>query len=263
MELVTADLLALLKRGLRVALVLVIGLLAVKVLLVLTKKFLEKSPLDAAVHRFLYNMVRIALVVILVVAVLSELDVPTAPLVTVLGACGAAIALALKDSLGNIAGGLLILANKPFRKGDLIDAAGIQGVVENIDLFVTTLKTLDNKVITVPNGTLNTSVITNYSREEMRRVDLRFGVSYDTDLTRAKNVLLACAAAHPDVREDPAPFAGVASHGDSAVFLDLRVWCDTEQVLTVQYDLQEQVKEAFDAAGIRIPFPQMDVHVDR
>jgi len=189
------------------------------------------------------------------------LEVPTTPLITVLGAGGAAIALALKDSLGNIAGGLLILVNQPFKKGDEIDIAGNYGAVDQIDLFVTTLRTYDNKVITIPNGTINTSVIVNYSRQERRRVDCKFGISYDSDLALAKSVLLQTAQSNPDIFTDPAPFIGVASHGDSAVVLDLKVWCSTDKYYDVKYALTEQVKLAFDEADISIPYPQMDVHV--
>lgn len=242
-------------------LILVIGLLLIRIVLKITRKALTRSSLDGAIYTFVISALKIVLYIVLVVALLGQLKVPTAPLVTLLGACGAAIALALRDSLGNIAGGLMILVNKPFKKGDVIDTAGIGGIVENIDLFVTTLKTFDNKVITVPNGTINTSVIVNYSGEESRRVDCKFGISFDSDIARAKDVLLAVAESDPDIYVEPAPFIGVASQGDSAVFLDLRVWCDTDKYYDVKYYLEEQVKLAFDEANISIPFPQMDVHV--
>lgn len=252
---------ALLELGIGTIAILIVGLILIKVILKITRKALTKTTLDGAIYTFILSAVKIVLYVVLVVVLLTQLKVPTAPLVTVLGACGAAVALALKDSLGNIAGGLLILVNKPFKKGDVIDAAGISGSVENIDLFVTTLKTVDNKVIIVPNGTLNTSVIVNYSAEQLRRVDLKFGVSYDADLTRAKEILEAVAQSNPDICKEPAPFIGVASHQDSAVLIDLKVWCLTEKYYDVQYYLTEQVKLAFDEADISIPYPQLDVHV--
>ncbi|MCI8608169.1 MAG: mechanosensitive ion channel family protein [Firmicutes bacterium] len=251
----------LLQQGISVVILLAVGLILIKIILHLTKKALVRSVLDGAVYQFVLNSVRIVLWVVLIVALLTQLKVPTAPLVTVLGACGAAVALALKDSLGNIAGGLLILVNQPFKKGDMIDAAGITGVVERIDLFVTTLKTFDNKVITVPNGMLNTSVIVNYSTEPMRRVDCTFGISYDADIAKAKDVILAVAESNSDIYKEPAPFIGVASHLDSAVSLDLKVWCNTQAYYDVKYYLEEQVKLAFDEANISIPYPQMDVHV--
>lgn len=241
--------------------VLVAGLILIKVMMGITRRALEKTVLDAAIHTFVLSALRIVLYVVLVVVLLGVLKVPTTPLITVLGAGGAAIALALKDSLGNIAGGLLILVNQPFKKGDEIDIGGTYGEVDKIDLFVTTLRTYDNKEITIPNGNINTSVIVNYSRRDRRRVDCKFGISYDSDIALAKSVLLRVAQSNPDIYADPAPFVGVASHGDSAVVLDLKVWCDTEQYYSVKYYLTEQVKLAFDEAHISIPYPQMDVHV--
>ena len=241
--------------------VLAVGLILIKVALGITHRALEKTALDAAIHAFVLSALRIVLYILLVVVLLGVLEVPTTPLVTVLGAGGAAIALALKDSLGNIAGGLLILVNQPFKKGDEIDIGGTYGEVDKIDLFVTTLRTYDNKEITIPNGSINTSVIVNYSRRDRRRVDCKFGISYDSDIALAKSVLLRVAESNPTIYTDPAPFVGVSSHGDSAVVLDLKVWCDTDQYYAVKYYLNEQVKLAFDEADISIPYPQMDVHV--
>ena len=258
---INPKLMNLLEHGISALVVLLAGLLLIKLILGIVKKTLEKTALDGAIHTFVVSALRIVLYIILVVVLLGVLEVPTTPLVTVLGAGGAAIALALKDSLGNIAGGLLLLINQPFKKGDEIDIAGNYGEVDGIDLFVTTLRTYDNKVITIPNGTINTSVIVNYSRRDSRRVDCKFGISYDSDLALAKSVLLRVAQSNPDIFEDPAPFIGVASHGDSAVILDLTDWCNTEKYYEVKYALTEQVKLAFDEADISIPYPQMDVHV--
>ena len=247
--------------GVKVLAVLVVGLILIRIAMTITRHALEKTALDAAVHTFVLSALRILLYIVLVVVLLGVLDVPTTPLVTVLGAGGAAIALALKDSLGNIAGGLLILVNQPFKKGDEIDIGGTYGEVDKIDLFVTTLRTYDNKEITIPNGKINTSVIVNYSRRDRRRVDCKFGISYDADIALAKSVLLRVAQSNPSIYTDPAPFVGVSSHGDSAVVLDLKVWVDTDQYYSVKYYLNEQVKLAFDEADISIPYPQMDVHV--
>ena len=243
------------------ALILIVGLILIKVILSFTKKALKKTTLDESMHKFIANVVKIALGIILIVVILGYLNVPTTPLITVLGAAGAAIALALKDSLGNIAGGILLLANKPFKRGDEIDVAGINGKVESIDLFVTTIKTFDNKVVTVPNGTITSSVIVNYSMEQIRRVDCKFGISYDADIAAAKDVLLAVAESCPDVLLDPPPVVGVSEHGASQVILDLKVWCETAAYYDVKYYLTEQVKLAFDEASITIPYPQMDVRV--
>ena len=241
--------------------ILVIGLLVIKLALRIEEKALSRTRLDKSVHKFVMTATRYTLYIILAVVILTSLKVPTAPLVTVLGACGAAVALALKDSLGNIASGIIILANKPFIRGDVIEVAGITGIVQSIDLLVTTLKTFDNKVITIPNGTITASVLVNYSREEKRRVDLTFTVSYDSDIAKAKDVLLAVAESNPDIFADPAPVIGVAAHQDSSILLDLKVWCETSRYYDVRYYLEEQVKLAFDEANITIPYPQMDVRV--
>lgn len=244
-----------------VILIVIIGFLAIKLILKITKKALIKTTLDEAMYKFILNVEKILLAIVLIVVLLGYMNVPTAPLVTILGAGGAAIALALKDSLGNIAGGILILANKPFKKGDEVDVAGINGEVDSIDLFVTTMKTFDNKVVSIPNGVITTSVIVNYSREKIRRVDCQFGISYESDIAKAKSVLLQVAASCPDVLQDPPPAVGVADHGDSSIMLDCKVWCDTQVYYSVRYYMREQVKLAFDEAGITIPYPQMDVRV--
>lgn len=238
-----------------------VGMVLIKLALKITQKALEKTRLDKSVHKFVMTATRYTLYIILAVVILTSLKVPTAPLVTVLGACGAAVALALKDSLGNIASGIIILANKPFIRGDVIEVTGITGIVQSIDLLVTTLKTYDNKVITIPNGTITASVLVNYSREEKRRVDLTFTISYDSDIAKAKDVLLAVAESNSDIFADPAPVIGVAEHQDSAILLDLKVWCENSRYYDVRYYLEEQVKLAFDEANITMPYPQMDVRV--
>ena len=238
-----------------------VGMVLIKLALKITEKALGKTKLDKSVHKFVITATKYTLYIILAVVILTSLKVPTAPLVTVLGACGAAVALALKDSLGNIASGIIILANKPFIRGDVIEVTGITGIVQSIDLLVTTLKTYDNKVITIPNGTITASVLVNYSREEKRRVDLTFTVSYDSDIAKAKDVLLAVAESNSDIFADPAPVIGVAEHQDSAILLDLKVWCENSRYYDVRYYLEEQVKLAFDEANITIPYPQMDVRV--
>lgn len=245
------------------ACIVVVGLLLIKVLLRIVRKTLKKTTLDESMHVFIASAIKILLYIILIVVILGYMNVPIAPLVTVLGAGGAAIALALKDSLGNIAGGILILANKLFKKGDVIEIEGQEGIVDNIDLFVTTLKTYDNKVVTVPNGMMTTSVIVNYSKEETRRVDCTFGISYDSDIAKAKDVLIAVTEVCPEILKQPEPIVGVRDHLDSSIVLDLKVWCKTEDYAGVRYFLREQVKLAFDEANITIPYPQLDVRVSK
>lgn len=253
-------LLALSEVTIRAAVTLLIGYIIIRMLLGVLKKILEKSTLDVSLHTFILNSVKAALWIVLIVTVLGVLGIPTSTFVAVLGAAGAAIALALKDSLGNIAGGIIILVTKPFKQGDFIDITEIAGVVEHIDLLYTTLRTFDNKIVSIPNGKITTGVMVNYSKEDIRRVDCRFSVGYDDDIAEVKNVLFAVAEANPDILAEPEPFAGVAGHGESAVEIDFRVWCDTDKYWDVKYFLEENVKIAFDEAGISIPYPQMDIH---
>jgi small conductance mechanosensitive channel len=245
------------------ALVFIVGFILIKVILGITRRALSKTNLDESLHTFIENSVKIILWVVTLVAVLAVLGIETTSFVAVLGTVGVAIALALKDSLGNIAGGIIILATKPFKKGDYIDITDAAGVVEKMDLLYTMLKTFDNKVITVPNGKITTAVMTNYSTEELRRVDCQFGISYDDDIVQAKQVLLAVAESNPDILLEPTPIIAVAGHGESSVDFDLKVWCKNEAYWSVKYFLQENVKIAFDVAGISIPYPQMDVHTKK
>ena len=243
------------------AVIMALGILLIKLAVKITGKALAKTRLDKSVHKFIITATKYALYIVLAVVILTSLKIPTAPLVTVLGACGAAVALALKDSLGNIASGIIILANKPFIRGDVIEVTGITGIVQSIDLLVTTLKTYDNKVITIPNGTITAAVLVNYSRENTRRVDLSFTISYDSDIAEAKDVLMAVTVSNPDIFADPAPVVGVAEHQESGILLDLKVWCETSKYYDVRYYLEEQVKISFDKANITIPYPQMYVRV--
>ena len=243
------------------AVIMALGILLIKLAVKITGKALAKTRLDKSMHKFIITATKYALYIVLAVVILTSLKIPTAPLVTVLGACGAAVALALKDSLGNIASGIIILANKPFIRGDVIEVTGITGIVQSIDLLVTTLKTYDNKVITIPNGTMTAAVLVNYARENTRRVDLSFTISYDSDIAEAKDVLMAVTVSNPDIFADPAPVVGVAEHQESGILLDLKVWCETSKYYDVRYYLEEQVKISFDKANITIPYPQMDVRV--
>lgn len=241
--------------------VVLFGWIAIRVILRIERKALERSHLDEALYLFILKSSRIILWIVLIVSVLPMIGVSPASLVAVLGAGGAAIALALKDSLGNVAGGIIILMNKPFNRGDTIEVGDTIGVVDAIDLLTTMLHTFDNKEVTIPNGTITTSVLTNYSGETMRRVDCTFGISYQADIGKAKEILFSIAENCPKAYKEPEFVIGVASHGDNAILMDLKVWCSTEDYFDVKYYLEEQVKIAFDQAGIEIPYPQVDVHI--
>ena len=244
------------------ALVLFIGgWILIKIALSIVKKALAKTSLDEALHKFIINTVKIVLWVLLAITMLGYLNIPTSTFVAVLGACGAAVALALKDSLANIAGGILILINKPFGKGDYVNISGTEGIVDSIDLLVTILKTPDNKVVSVPNGTITTSVLINYSKEEYRRVDCTFGIGYNCDIGKAKDVIYAVIESSPDIIKDIAPVVAVSSQGSSAVNIDCKVWCKNSDYWNVKYYIEEAIKLAFDENDIEIPYSQVDVHI--
>ncbi len=240
---------------------LILGYILIKLILRFEKKMLEKSKLDESMYLFILRATKIALWVVLIIAISPNFGVNPASLVTVLGAGGAAIALALKDSLGNVAGGILILINKPFVKGDTIELGEVTGVVDEIDLMTTRLHTFDNKIVTVPNGTITTSILINYSKEDVRRVDCSFHISYDADIAKAKEILYNLTLTNEMVIRDEEPVIGVAEQGDSGIFLDLKVWCSTADYFDVKYYLEENVKLAFDEAGISIPYNTMDVRI--
>lgn len=246
-----------------VAAIILIGILVILILVVIAQKALKRSSLDPMLYRFIINGMKILLVLILIIIVLERMGIGTAPFVAVMGVAGAAIALALKDSLGNIAGGVMIMFTKPFCHGDYVDIDGTTGTIRHIDLLTTTMETFDNKVIVIPNGMITTSVVTNYTMKDTRRVDLIFGIGYDDDIHRAKELMYNVATANPLIMTEPEPFIGVAGNEDHSVNLDFRVWCRTQDYWTVKYFLEENVKIAFDEAGISIPFPQMDVHLKK
>ena len=243
--------------------VLIAGLIIIKLCLKVAEKALNKTKLDPSIHKFILSVIRIALYVVLLVIILSCLKIPTAPLVTVLGAMGAAIALALQGSLSNVAAGFLILINQPFKRGDFVDTNGYSGIVDAIDTTCTTIQTVDNRTVILPNSSVLGSAIVNNTSELIRRIDVSFGISYNADIAHAKEVILDVCRNNQYVLDKPETFVGVGEHADSAVMLDLRAWVETPNYLAAKYELQEQVKLAFDEAGIEIPFPQMDVHFDK
>lgn len=230
------------------------------------KKWLKISPkldrVDMGVRTFLSSFLGITLYAILFISIAMILGIPTTSFVTALASCGVAIGLALQGALGNLAGGIMILIFKPFKVGDYITTASSSGTVSNITIMYTVLKTPENKVITIPNGSLTNSVIENYSASEERRVDLVFSTGYDCDIDKVKKILLDAANRHEKVLKEPEPFARLTKHGDSSLEYTLRVWCKASDYWDVNFDLMEAVKKDFDANGVTIPYPQMDIHID-
>lgn len=239
--------------------ILIIGIIGLKILVALLRRILKKSPIDGALHKFIINSVRIGIWIFIIVAVLSELGVNTTTFVAVLSAAGAAIALALKDSLSNVAGGIIILITKPFCRGDYVMIDTAEGNIKEIDIMTTTLNTIDDKVVIIPNGTVTSSIITNYSREGFRRVDCVFEVGYECDLAKVKDILKDIEKGCSTALHDRPPVIGVSSHGESGVAVDFKVWTTTDKYWDTFYYLHEEVKNVFDREGIMIPYPHMEV----
>lgn len=241
--------------------IVIAGIIAIKIFVAVAKKFLEKSELDVALHKFVINIMKAVLWFLLALTVLEKLGYDTKSMVTLLGVCGGAIALSLKDSLSNVAGGIIIIATKPFVNGDFVSIDGSEGNVKHVDIFVTSLMTTDNKTITIPNGTVASSVIVNYSKASKRRVDCTFGIGYGDDISLAKEILIKTAKSCPHVLVEEDMVVGVSDHGASSVNIDLKVWTLTENYWDTKYFLEENVKLAFDEAGIDIPYDQIAVHM--
>ncbi|WP_085595237.1 MULTISPECIES: mechanosensitive ion channel family protein [unclassified Pseudomonas] len=215
---------------------------------------------DLALQGFISSLANIVLKVLLIVSVASMIGVETTSFVAAIGAAGLAIGLALQGSLANFAGGVLILLFRPFRIGDFIEAQGISGTVDSIQIFHTVLRTGDNKTVIVPNGNLSNGIITNYNRQPTRKVVFDVGVDYDADLQKAREVLLELAK-DERVLADPAPVAVVSTLGDSAITLSLRVWVKTADYWDVMFQFNELSRDRLKAAGIDIPFPQRVIRV--
>lgn len=223
-------------------------------------RLLEVRKVDRALSSFIGSLVSIILRILLLISVASMIGVETTSFIAMIGAAGLAIGLALQGSLANFAGGVLIMLFRPFRAGDWIEAQGVSGSVDSIQIFHTTLKTADNKVVIVPNGALSNGHITNYSRESTRRAEIVVGIDYSSDIKRAREVLLDIAN-DPRVHRDPAPVVFVTGLGDNAVNLSMRVWVNTGDFWPVTFEFIELAKERLTAAGIGIPFPQRVVHM--
>ncbi|AUC74252.1 mechanosensitive ion channel family protein [Olleya sp. Bg11-27] len=233
----------------------IIGAFIVKHLLKGLKKLMLSRKYDESLQKFLINLLNWVLKIVLIIVVLGTLGIETTSFAAILAAAGLAIGLALQGSLGNFAGGVLIMLFKPFKIGDLIEAQGEVGVVKEIQIFTTKLTGLSNREIIIPNGSLSNGNIINFSTEGTRRVDLVFGVGYDSDIKQTKDVLLKVLTDNPKILDTPEPSVNVMELADSSVNFAVRPWCKAEDYWTVYFDVTEKTKEALDAAGIEIPYP--------
>jgi len=235
--------------------VLIIGLLIIKVFVNTTKKVLSKREVDITLQKFLLNLLNWVLKILLFITVVAKLGIETTSFAAILASAGLAIGLALQGSLANFAGGILIIIFKPIKIGDFIEAQGVSGSVKEIEIFTTKLNTTDNKEIIIPNGALSNGNIVNYSTEATRRVDFTFGVGYDSDIKKTKEVISRVINSHPLVLKEPATAVNLSELADSSIHFFTRGWVKKEDYWTVKFDVLEQTKEALDAAGIEIPYP--------
>jgi len=241
----------------------VIGKILIRIALRLVKKVMERAGTDEMLIKFARSILNAGLTLVIVIIALSVLGIDTTSLIAVLASAGLAVGLALQDSMKNFASGVLLLTFRPFAKGDLVDTGGSLGVVQEITLFTTTLLTLDNREVIVPNGTIWSSVITNFTARDVRRVDMVFGIGYGDDIEKARSIIERILASEPKVLDEPAPAVAVSELADSSVNFVVRPWAKTDDYWDVHFAVTEKVKLAFDEQGVSIPFPQMDVHMDQ
>lgn len=244
-------------------LILVIGHLVIVYIVYLLKKILSRSPLDASLIKFIRKSAKIILHIILLLMLLSSLGISTTGLLTALSAVAVGVGVALKDSLSNIAGGILLLVSPRFVTGDYIESEGDGGTVLNVDLLHTTVRTPDGRQVSIPNGVLINSHIVNYSREKYRRFELNFSIPYKADVEKAKDLALQTVTKHPLVeKEEPdKPFVRVGGYEEGAVRITIRAWCESQNYFTAYFDLLESIRLVFQENGIEIPFKQLDVHI--
>jgi small conductance mechanosensitive channel len=238
-----------------------IGSWVIKLFKKFVVKVLNKREVEPTLSLFLTDILNWTLKILLLITIISQLGIQSSSFVAILGAAGLAIGLSLQGSLANFAGGVLIITFKPFKVGDFIEAQGVNGTVDQIQIFVTKLITVDNQIIYIPNGNLSNNTIINFSQSEFRRADLTVGIGYGADMKKAQNLALEVMKNHPLVLSDPEPIVWIKGLGDSSVDLAIRPWAKNEDFWQMRSEILEQIKNAFDNNGIEIPFPQRDVHI--
>lgn len=241
----------------------VIGKIVIKMIVGLLRKVLTRSSMDTMLIDFVLSIANALLFLVVIVAALNRLGVDTTSLIAIVGAAGLAIGLSLQDSLKNFAAGVMLLVFKPFKEGDFVEAAGVSAIVEKISIFNSQMRTVDNREIIVPNGSIYGGVIINYSARETRRVDMVFGIGYEADLRQAKQLLTEIIAEDDRVLKDQEAVIAVSELADSSVNFIVRPWVNSADYWGVLWDTTEKVKLRFDEAGISIPYPQMDVHLHK
>ncbi|MGN0648423.1 MAG: mechanosensitive ion channel family protein [Oscillospiraceae bacterium] len=241
-------------------LVFLLGLLLTRVVLKIVDRAMRRAKVEGAASSFIKSLLRILLYTLLAIVALSILGVPMTSIIAVISAAGLAIGLALQDSLSNLAGGFIILFSKPFKAGDYIMAGGTEGHVDSVSILYTKLITRDNRSVYLPNGVLSSGQITNLSQRGTLRVSVPLTIAYNADFDMARQIILEVLANEPMVLQDPAPVVTMSGHGDNAVMLNAGFWVNSGDYFAVSGRIYESSKQAFDAAGIEIPYPQICVH---
>ncbi len=241
----------------------IIGRIVVRIIVSITEKLLKRAGMDSILIDFVSSITNVILLLFVIIASLDQLGVNTTALIALIGAAGLAVGLALQSSLQNFAAGVMLIVFRPFKTGDYIEAGDTAGAVEKINLFSTTMRTGDNREVIVPNGNIYGGTITNYSARDTRRIDMVFGIGYNDDIRKAKEILQGILDTDERVLDDPEPLIAVSELADSSVNFIVRPWVKSSDYFSTKCDLTENIKLAFDEHGISIPYPQMDVHVDK
>lgn len=240
-----------------------LGILISKIIIKIINKFMKRSTVDDAAVSFLVSFIRIILYTIVIVSALTFLGVPMSSIITLIGAAGLAISLALQNCLSNLAGGFIILFSKPFKSGDTIELDTSIGVVQSINILYTKIITFDNKTVMIPNGKITDAKIINYTELPTRRLDMTFDISYNNDFEKAKQIILDIAIENKLILNEPEPVVRLGSFKESSLEISAKFWVKNEDYLEASYDIAETVKVEFDKNNIEIPFNQLDVHMNK
>ncbi len=244
----------------KIIIVIVVGLIVISIITKAIKKALDKSKLDDTLKPFLTKLANFALKVILVIIAIEIGGIDASALIAVFATASLAVGLAFQGALANFAGGLIILVFRPYKVGDVVNINGFQGQVTAIEVIATKLTTVDNQEIVIPNGVAANSTITNITVNNLRRVDFTFGVAYESDLKKVKQIITNVVNSHEKVLKDPAPFVRLGEQADSSLNYIVRLWTKTPDYWDVHFDIIEQITDAFNDHGISIPYPQIDLH---
>ena len=242
------------------AVIFIAGRFIISVINRLVAQMMEHRKIDATIQSFLRSFINILLTILLLISVVSALGVNTTSFAALLASAGVAVGMALSGNLQNLAGGLIILLFKPYKVGDYVDAQGVSGTVKEIQIFHTVLTTPDNKIIYVPNGSLSSGSVTNYSLSQLRRVDWTVGVEYGTEIEKVRQTVLDLIKKDSRILTDPTPFIALSALADSSVNITIRVWVKNEDYWGVFFDMNQNIYEVFNREGISFPFPQVTVH---